>query len=205
MPLAVLWKIGNIRFDLDDLEHFYVDVTNQAASLQQITITGVKLNESSATIDPTPVPVGNNATVVCNLNWTSYVGRHINVTVTAVYGTDESSKLYSKELPFLKVVNVAFSNFELGNPYINVTVLNSQFSPVSRTLTQLLIKTDNGTFTIDGNITNPRINPTGYYLASGKQQSFVCPWDWSQFVGKDITVVVQTAEGSQVSLTLKVQ
>lgn len=205
MPAAVLWKIGDIRFDLGDLEHFYVDVTNQGASLQQITVTDVKLNQSSAVIDPTSMPAGNNATVVCNFNWTSYVGQDVNITVSVVYGTNESSESLIHELPFVKVVNVTFSNFELGNPYVNVTILNSPFSPVNTTITQLLIKIDNQTFTIDGNLTNPRLSPTGYYFTAGKQKTFVCPWDWSQFLGKDITVIALTAEGSQVSLTLKVQ
>jgi len=204
-PTAVIWTLDNVGFDLDDLEHFYVNLTNAASSLQQITITDVKLNQNSTTISPIPIAAGTNATVICEFNWAGYVGQNVNITVHAVYGTKETSALYSLKLPFLKVENVAFSNFELGNPYVNVTIFNSPFSPVNTTITQLLVKTDNGTYTIDGNLTNPKLNPSGYFLATGKQKTFVCPWDWSQFLGKDITVVAQTADGLQVSLTLKVQ
>jgi hypothetical protein len=204
-PPAVIWTIDSVGFDLSDLEHFSLNITNAPKSLQQITVTEVKLNQNTTTITSTTILPGNNATIACDFNWSSYVGQTVDITASATYGTNQSSQVYEQKLPFLKMASVSFSNFELGNPYMNVTIFNSQFSPVNTTITYLLVRTDNETFTIDGNLTNPKLSPAGYTLNAGAETTFICPYDWSQSIGKNITVVAQTTSGIEVSLTLRVQ
>jgi hypothetical protein len=203
-PSAVIWNVDDVGFDLDDIEHFSVNITNKPCSLHEINVTKVELNQNLTTINSTLIPAGGQATLVCGFNWSSFVGGDATITVHAVYGVNESLASYRLTLPHLKIVNASFSNFELGNPYLNVTVYHSQFSRLDATITQIFVKTDNGTFSIDGTITNPRISPTGYRLFSGMEVTMVCPWDWSPYLGKDVTVVAQTADGLQVSMTLKV-
>jgi hypothetical protein len=203
-PPAVIWSIDDIKFDLDDLQHFSVNITNEPASLQQINITKTEFNQNLTDMNPTLIDIGGQTTLTCGFNWTDFVGGDANITVHAVYGSNESVTSYHVTLPYLKATNASFSNFEPGNPYVNVTIYNSQFSKVNVTITQVFIKTDNGTFTIDGTITIPKMSPTGFTLSTGTQATIVCPWDWSPFVGKDVTVIVQTADGLQVPITLKV-
>jgi hypothetical protein len=203
-PPAVIWSVDSVNFDLDDLQHFSVNITNKPASLQQINITEIEFNSNLTTTNPTPVAIGGQATLSCGFNWTDFVGGDANITVHAFYGSNESVISYQMTLPYLKTVNASFSNFELGNPYMNVTIYNSQFSKIDANITQVLVKTDNGTFSIDGTITNPKISPTGFKLTAGTEVTIVCPWDWTPFTGKDVTVVVQTADGLQLPITLKV-
>jgi hypothetical protein len=100
--------------------------------------------------------------------------------------------------------NVTFADFPLGNPYMNVTVGNSVFSKTNATIVQIFIQTQNGTQPIDGTISYPKISPQGYPVVAGTEQTITCPWDWSQYVGTNVTVVVQTADGFQAPTTLKV-
>jgi hypothetical protein len=204
-PATVVWNVEDVGFDLDDLEHFSVNVTNALCSLQQINVTRVELNLNAATLNPVLIAPGGQSVLNCGFNWTSLVGKNVTVTVYAAYGSNELSHSKNATLPYLKIVNVSFSNFELGNPYVNVTIYNSQFSKLNTNMTQLFVKTDNGTFLIDGNITNPRINPEGYSLVAGAEVTVVCPWNWSPFLNKQITVTMQTSDGFQVTKTLKVE
>lgn len=203
-PLAVIWNVDDIKFDLDDLQHFSVNVTDKPASLQQINVTKIEFNQNLTATNPTLITVGGQATLSCGFNWTNFVGGDANITVHASYGSNESVKLYHVTLPYIKAANASVSNFELGNPYLNVTIYNSQFSKIDANVTQVFVKTDNGTFSIDGNITSPKISPAGFTLSAGTRATIVCPWDWSLFVGKEVTVVVQTADGLQWPITLEV-
>jgi hypothetical protein len=203
-PSAVVWNVDDVKFDLDDLERFSVNITNKPCSLYGINVTKVELNQNMTTISSTLIAAGGQATLICGFNWSSFVGGNVTITVHAVYGGNESLASYSLTLPYLKMVNTTFSNFELGNPYVNITIYHSQFSRLNATITQVFVRTSNETFAVDGTITNPRISPTGYRLSSGMEVTMVCPWDWSPYLGKDVTVVAQTADGLQVSMTLKV-
>lgn len=203
-PSAVVWNVDNAKFDLADVEHFSVNITNKPVSLYGINVTKVELNQNLTTIDSTLIAPGGQATLVCGFNWSSLVGENATITVHGVYGSNETLTLYSLPLPLLKIVNTTFSNFELGNPYVNVTIYHSQFSKFNANITRVFVQTGNETFAIDGTITNPKISPNGYVVSAGTQVTVICPWDWSPYLGEDVTVIAQPAEGLQVSMTLKV-
>jgi hypothetical protein len=203
-PLAVEWSIDSVNFDLKDEGQFSVNVTNTAVSLQTINVTKVEINQNLTTINSRVIDPGTQAVMACDFNWSSLVGKNATITVHTIYGLNESVTLYNMTIPYLKLENVAFSNFEVGNPYLNVTVFNSQFSKINVNITQILVKTVNGTFSIDGTIARPKISPSGYNIAVGTQTVFTCPWDWNPYIGQDVTVVAQTSDGLQVSMTSKV-
>ena len=85
-PAAVIWNINNAEFDLADLEHFSVNVTNAPVSLLEINITEVEFNGNTTSMNPVVVVPANSGIVVCGFNWTGFVGANGNVTVHAVYG-----------------------------------------------------------------------------------------------------------------------
>ncbi|NIU81455.1 hypothetical protein GWN63_04330 [Candidatus Bathyarchaeota archaeon] len=63
---------------------------------------------------------------------------------------------------------------------------------------------------INGTLIHPPLTP--YLLDSGKNQTFVCPWNWKHHQGRNITVTVRTLENytahhrqmTPVNLTLKI-
>jgi uncharacterized protein YjbI with pentapeptide repeats len=203
-PPAVIWSVENVQFDLADLEHFSVNVTNAPVSLGEINITEVDFNGTTTSIVPTVVPSNSSNVVVCGFNWTGFVGTDVNVTIHAVYSGNETTINQSLALPYLKVANASFSNFSTGNPYVNITVFNSQYSPFNATITQISVTTNNATSPIDGTLTVPKIGSNGYLLSIGTEVTFVCPWDWSPYVTQNVTFTVQTAEGPAFSATFTV-
>ena len=203
-PLAVEWTIDSVDFDVNDEGQFSVNVTNTAISLQTINVTKVEIDQNLTTMNSALIDPGTQAVLVCDFNWSSLVGKNATITVHTVYGLNESVTLSNVTIPYVKLENVAFSNFELGNPYLNVTVFSSQFSKINANITKIFVKTVNGTFSIDGTIAKPKISPSGYDIAVGTQTVFTCPWDWNPYIGQDVTVVAQTSDGLQVSMTSKV-
>lgn len=204
-PSTVVWAIDDVQFDLDDLEHFSVNVTNTKISLQQINITGVDFNQNATTVDPSLLNPSDQTTLVCGFNWTNYVGENATITVHAVYGSSISSTPYNLTIPFLKMRTVLFSKFPTDNPYVQITIYNSNFSKLPENLTQILADVGNGPKPLDGTLMTPPISPDGYRLVSGDQITITCPWNWVPSFGKIVTIIVQTADGTQLTKTLEVQ
>jgi hypothetical protein len=203
-PPATVWTLDAVKFDLHDLQHFSVNVTNTLVSLQEINITKIEFNQNLTTTDSTVIAPGNQATIECGFNWTSFVGDNATVTVYATHGLNETANSYNLQLPDMKIENVSFSSFSSGNPYLNVTIMSSQFAKHDMNITQVFVTVDNATYSVDGTITSPKIGPAGFILSAGDEITFVCPWNWTPYVGEDVTVTVETAEGFQISTGIKV-
>lgn len=204
-PAEVAARVDQTEFDLGDTGHFTVNVTNLPYSLQQINVTEIDFNNDAINISSPLLAASGQAAFVCEFNWSSFVGQSANVTVHATYDDGNNSLLlpFPANVTYYEISSVSFSDFSLGNPYMNVTVSNSQFSKTSANITQIFIQTENGTQTIDGTISYPQISPQ-YPLAAGTEQTITCPWNWSPYAGQDVTVIVQTTDGFQASITLKV-
>jgi hypothetical protein len=205
-PVEVAARTDHAEFDLDHTGRFTVNMTNLSYSLQTINVTEIDFNQNSTGADSALVAAGGRATFVCEFNWSSFVGQNVAITANVTYGLNSSLLVpFQVSVPYFSVMNVSFADFSLGNPYMNVTVSNSEFSKTNANITQIFIQTENATQTIDGTISNPKMSPSGYPLVVGNEITVVCPWDWSPYVGNDVTVIVGTADGFQASTTLKVQ
>lgn len=204
-PPPIVWNLGDIKFDVSDLENFSVNVTNRPVSVQEINITGIKFNQNGTVMAPTIVAPGAQNTIQCTYNWTGFIGSSINLTVQATYGTEQTSISQTIVLPYFGIVNASYSNFSTGNPYLNITVYNSQYSKTNATIVQISVNVDNSTFVLDGTIAVPRISTQGYTITPASEATFTCPWDWNLYVGKDLTIVVKASNGFQISTTLKVE
>jgi len=204
-PRAVVAKITDLEFDLDDTGQFYVNVTNMPCSLYEINVTDIMFDQNSTAMNYSLIGIGGQESFTCGFNWTSFVGRDVVITANITYNVNETSFiLYNLTLPYVKIRTVAFSNFSLGNPYLNVTIYASEFSTINATITRIFVETENGTFPIDGAITNPKISQQVYNLTIGTEITIVCPMDWSPYLDREVTVIVQTADGFQVSKTAQV-
>jgi hypothetical protein len=189
---------------LNDLEHFSINVTNAPASTGEINVTEVDFNQTSTSVSPVVIGPANSSLVVCGLNWTGFVGANVTVTVDAFYGPNETTISQIVAIPYVKVVNASFFDFPTGNPYVNLTVFDSQYSPFNANITAISVTVNNVTSLIDGTLAVPKIGSNGYLLALGAEVTFVCPWDWSPFSGNNVVFTVQTAEGPAFSGTFEV-
>ena len=201
-PGEVAARVDQTEFDLGDTGHFTVNVTNLPYSLQQINVTEIDFNSNAINISSPLLAIGGQAAFVCGFNWSSFVGQQANITAHVTYGNNFLLLPFQANVTYFEISNLSFSDFSLGNPYMNVTVSNSQFSKTSANITQIFIQTENGTQTIDGTISYPQISPQ-YPLTAGTEQTITCPWNWSPYTGQDVTVIVQTADGFQASITMQ--
>ena len=204
-PPAILWGLGDIRFDVSDLQHFSVNVTNMLASVQAINVTEVDFNETSTVVTPIVVAPGSQNPIICEYNWTDFIGSSINISVHATYDAVQISISQTTKIPYFGIVSISNSNFTTGNPYLNITVYDSQYSKANATVVQISVNAGNTTFVLDGTIASPKIRTPGYTITSGEEVTFTCPWDWSPYLAKDVTIFVTASDGSQVSKTLKIE
>jgi hypothetical protein len=201
-PPNIVWSVDDVKFDLNDLQQFTVNVTNLAASTQEINVTEVDFNGNSTSLNSTTIAAGSQNTLTCIFNWTSFVGDIVNITTHSIYGTNEIVISQSIRLPYLKIANASFSTFPTGNPYVNITVRNSEFSKTNTTIIQISISNGSSTMPLDGTISIPKIGTTASQIITGTETTFVCPWDWSPFANQEVTIIVNTSDGLQVSTTL---
>jgi len=202
---TVIWSVNNIQFDLDDLGHLMVNVTNAPVSLGEINITKVDLNQNITSMNSVVIAPASSSVVICGFNWTRFVGANVTVTVHArAYGQNETTISQTLMLPYFKVTNASFSNFPTGNPYVNITIFNSQYSPINANITQISVTANNVTKLIDGTVAVPSISSSGYLLPIGNEVTFVCPWNWSLYSGQNVTFTVKLAQGPPVSATFEV-
>jgi len=78
-PPEVVWKITDVKFDLDDTERFSVNVTNMPCSLYDINVTEIDFNSHNTTVTSSIVSIGNQSTFTCEYNWTSSVGKDATI------------------------------------------------------------------------------------------------------------------------------
>jgi hypothetical protein len=145
----------------------------------------------------TLIEPGQRATLDCTYDWSSLVGTNVTIRAYLKYGSNETQITFSLKLPYLKITNTTFFNLSPENPYINITVRNSQFSKINATITSILIRNETAPLLVVGS--------TGFQVAVGSETSIIYPWDWNPYVGKDVTIIVTTIDGLQSLATYKVQ
>jgi len=203
-PAEAAAQINQTEFDLADPTHFNVTVANLPYSLYSINVTEIDLDTNKINITQPLVAKGAQEVFNCTFNWSNFTGHQVNITAYATYANSSLVLTSVANVTYYEITNVTFSNFTIGNPYMNVTVLNSQFSTTSANITQISVQTENGTQPIQGNISIPMFSPQ-YAVGANVTQTITCPWYWAPYIGQDVTVTVQTVDGFQATLTLKVE
>jgi hypothetical protein len=204
-PPPVVFKIKEVSFNLTDTSHFMVTVANMPCSLQNITITTIKVNETSLALNQT-VNIDEEKSFNCTFDWTNLRGEEVNITAytsDGLYALPINITLPSVDLKIL-VNELDFAKSTEGIPYVNVTIMNTLFSNRTVKIAQIIFKTENTTAIIDGALTNPALVPNGYILTVGANVTILCPWNWTLYPNLDLAITVQTAEGFSISQTLQI-
>jgi hypothetical protein len=207
-PPAVVWNITDASFDLDDVEHFLVNVTNMRCSLHEINITKIMLDKNETIIDsPVTIQPGEEKVINCTLRWSDWINK--TVTITVLTESANVSRIIKIPLVGLKLLGDDFVFGDLCDqytnvtiPYVNITISNSINSLQNVTITKIIFETQNKTYEIDSTLTYPKLAPSGYILRKGENITITCLWNWVLYLGSyPIKVTVYTAEGFQVSRT----
>jgi hypothetical protein len=214
-PPSIVWNMTSVNFDLDDLDHFAVNVTNTPCSLSGVNVTMIQLNSTSAALSPAFAFLApeEHATFSCAINWTSFRGQTANVTVFAADGTNVSTVVM---VPYgqLKLLEDSFVHDSLQGAtinatilYVNITVSNSKNSLLNLTISSIVLQAGNVTQDLAESILYPNATSGIYNVNTGETVIFVCycarASDYAKYLKSGmipvITVTVYTAEGVQVS------
>lgn len=206
IPPTVVWNVTDVKFDLDDVKYFSVNVTNMLCSLQNITITQIYFNENETGFESQMIPIGEERVLNCPFDWKNFIGEKVNITVLTEDGLNISRivKISSVGLKLLGD-NFVFGdlydpNVNITVPYVNITISNSINSLHDVNITKIIFETGNKTYEIDLALTCPKLAPSRYSLRIGENITIVCLWDYTT-LGPTIKVTVYTAEDFQVSRT----
>lgn len=186
-PKEIVFNI-NTSFDLSDTTHFSVNVTNMACSVQNITVTQIKLNTNQTSFTSENVSIGEWRQFDCAFDWVSFRGGTVTIIVNA------SNVLVSQNvtLPYvqLKVINADFITNEDGQ-IVEVTVENIGNSKVNATILRLVVSFGNETvFQAEG---------IKYIVEVGKNVTLTFSWNWSDYNTKEIKISIYTLEGLEFS------
>jgi hypothetical protein len=203
-PASVVFRIAALDFNLTDTGSFRVNVTNMGCSLQSVTVNKILFNGVEVAIQPSSQLIlhGDWAMFNCTHDWASLIGTSVNVTACTEDGLN-ASKTTTLPAIDLRIMDATF-NASTGIPYLNITVFNTAFSTRNTTITQIVFVTQNATETADGTLTSPALAPSGCLVSIGTSVTIVCPWHWTTYLGQDLTIRVNAAEGFTASLTIQI-
>jgi len=190
-PPAIVWDITNATFSLDNVNHFWVNVTNMPCSLQSVNVTEIRLNNNVTEITPSSwdVAAGEEKRFSCAFNWTSFKGKTVTITVETADGLTifKSISLPSVEL---KILNASFSASEDGR-YFNLTIGNVEESLLNVTVSRIVLSLENETIYESRGV--------GIPIKVGENLTLTFSMNWSSFENQEVTIRVYTEEGFEAT------
>lgn len=206
-------RITDVRFNPTiSATHFNITVQNFVSSttsnvtldITEISITvedGIKPNITEITPPlPWPLNLGESHNFTCMWDWTRYQ----NTTVTVAVYTSQGYMNYTTETTpppvTLKITNILFD--VTNTTRFDVTVENNRVSPTYLNVTKISVIVGNQTireWTVEnGTAVNP---PIPFTLNKSSTETFVCPWNWTEYRDENVTVIVYTLQGFTANYT----
>jgi len=210
LPTNSTVTIESVQFSPQDASRFNVVILNPSFSPSSVSIKRIAVLTADEEIhDPTavspslphPLALGESQTFDCDWDWFDFTGQ----TITVLAWLDDGSGA-TKEAP-TPFVGLAISELEFNSSIsvlrFNVTVQNAGTSTTHVEITQLILDEETippQNITINGgSVSFPRpLNP-------GESVKFTCLFNWTDYQGKSVTVVVKTLQGyraEQIEKTL---
>jgi len=191
-PPEMVWNITDISFDLDELEHFSVNIRNTHSSLQNITVTKVELNEEESNFTVL-IPIGEETEIICPIDWTDLRGQNVSVRVHAGETLSRNLTLPSVSL---KIIEAHFDIDGEGENY-NFTVQNNANSLLNVTVSNVALTIqDNVAYQAEGLNTVVEV---------GQNKTLKFSWDWSLYKNALVTITIHTDEGFSAAATYIVE
>lgn len=110
-----------------------------------------------------------------------------------VVGYYVSLQLKAPKKPVLSIS--AFLASAEDPSFFNITILNPSFSPGETYILGILVLTEDNTIYRIAS-TNPTIPSGGYKLNVGDSVTFKCSWNWLNYVGQQVNIIVLVREGT---------
>jgi hypothetical protein len=195
LPETATVTITDVAFDPQDPTFFNLILLNpsfspSSASVAKImasTEDGVLHGISAVTPSlPVELSIGESKTLKCIWNWANYTGEDIRVYVFIAEGSGSNLE---KKAPLvdLTITDVVF-NSTISVSHFNMTVQNSASSATYVNITNIMLDTE----TVQTENVVPSLP---YPLKPNSSVVLMCPLNWVDYQGKDVTVTVNTLQG----------
>lgn len=207
----VILKITEVDFNSTiSITNFSVIVQNDITSETYVNITditdiavtanGIKQNITEITPLPWALNPGDIRDFNCMWNWTDYQNTSVTVAAHTLQGY-MSYTTKTTPLPVtLNITEILFNVTDTNHFYVNVT--NNEVSPTYVNITRITTAIGNRTvqeWTVEnGTNVNPHIP---YSLNSSCSVAFKCPWNWTEYRDKNVTIVIGTLQGFTIRHT----
>jgi len=201
-PPPVTLEITDVLFDVTNTTRFDVTVKNNEVSPTYLNVTEIAVMMGNLTIHewteengpavnpPIPFTLNKNSTetVMCPWNWTEYRGLNITVIVDTLQGFTANYTQITPPPVILDITDITFD--PIDTKHFNMTVQNSESSLVDTEITEVSV-------TIENEVVADLTAYLDLPIPLNRTQSvnLTCPWDWGEYVGKNVTVVVETEQG----------
>ena len=204
LPSPVVLTITDVLFEVTNTTRFNVTVQYSEGFPQYVNITRITATLENGTpeditksVPPLPYALNKSSseTFLCPWNWTEH--RNEKVTVTAYTLQGFVAPPYTKVTPapiILEISNITFN--PLNTTIFNFTVKNTEYSLSDANITEILVTTENE---IVANVTDKVVPSLPQVLNRTQLIPFNCTWDWADYSGENVTIVVQTEEGYSAS------
>lgn len=206
-PLVRL-LITEVDFDPTvSVTRFNMTVKNSNSSVTHINVTQIVLTSENVTVHvgnlttpSLPYRLDPNDSVLfrCDWNWTDYQNK--NITIVAHTSQGYRSQSYKVATPKPTVFGITDVLFSIANTtYFNVTVQNFEVSPLSSyvNITKISVVMENGTTRDITEVYPPLTPPPALY--QNDSVTFRCSWNWTEYLGKNVTVIVNTVQNYTAS------
>lgn len=193
--------ISEVKFNSTvSVNHFNITVENLQSSATYVNVTSISIDVATITHDmvtpslPYELAPGDPAvTFKVMWNWTDYQGKGVTVGVHTLQGYIGTRTLLLPPPVNLTITDVAFNVSD--TTHFNITVTNSESSPTYVDISEITVSIDN----------EPPVKLIEWnaYPSSKLEQNssilIVCTWNWNDYRGQNLTVIVFTQQGFVVS------
>lgn len=195
LPSNSTVTIESVQFYPQDASRFNVTILNPSFSPSSVDINRIAVLTAEEVIHdpsevspslPRPLALGESQTFDCDWDWTQYTGQAISVLA---WLEDGSGATLEVETPF---VGLVISELEFDSSIsvtrFNVTVQNLESSATHVNVTSI---------SLDSILISPDdvVPSLPYAIAKGESVKFTCPFNWTDYQGESVTVVVKTLQG----------
>jgi hypothetical protein len=198
-PNPVVLEVTDALFSKPDINHFNVTIRNSELSPSYLDISKITLtleNETIIEIDETeinpslPYPLEPNSSITFEIPWNWNTYRNKNVTLS-VHTLQNYTIYYTTITPSPMEIRSAIFD-PINTSSFNLTVQSSEFYTTHVNLRDITLVLENGTIqSINGTETTPQLP---YKLEPNSTITFICPWDWSNYQSKNVTIITHSTE-----------
>jgi len=203
-PSTVSLQVTQVNFNETNTNQVNVTLSNSADSATYVNITSIDFKHGNITDQisgalsspalPVTLETGKNTSIICFWNWTDANYRDIDLTVTAHTKQGFNSTSLTVRTPTVYAGRIEDVHFDLDDTgHFTMNVTNLAYSLQTANVTAIYVNQN------PANMTITLIDP-------GQRVILDCTYDWSSFVGTNVTIRAYLKYGSnetQLTYSLK--